>query len=232
MTHRRQAAPHGAHGRWRARSHWWRARRGARAGRWRSNWARPGATVYVTGRTTREQVSEVGPGHRDHRGDRGTGHRGGRRRASPCPPTTWSRSRCGRWSARIDREQGRLDVLVNDIWGGEHLVEFGQEDVGAPTSTAGCGCCGSASTPTSSPAATRCRCWSGAPRRPGRRGHRRHGGVQPAATASTFFYDLAKNAPIRMACGLAEELRSVGGTAVALTPGLSPLGGRCSTTSG
>ena len=26
---------------------------------------------------------------------------------------------------RIRREQGRLDVLVNDIWGGEQLVEFG-----------------------------------------------------------------------------------------------------------
>src|SRR4051794_21909440 len=26
--------------------------------------------------------------------------------------------------ARIEREQGRLDVLVNDIWGGEHLFEW------------------------------------------------------------------------------------------------------------
>ena len=26
--------------------------------------------------------------------------------------------------ARIDAEQGRLDVLVNDIWGGEKLVEW------------------------------------------------------------------------------------------------------------
>ena len=26
--------------------------------------------------------------------------------------------------ARIDAEQGRLDVLVNDVWGGEHLFEW------------------------------------------------------------------------------------------------------------
>ena len=26
--------------------------------------------------------------------------------------------------ARIDDEQGRLDVLVNDIWGGEKLAEW------------------------------------------------------------------------------------------------------------
>ena len=26
--------------------------------------------------------------------------------------------------ARIDAEQGRLDVLVNDIWGGEKLFEW------------------------------------------------------------------------------------------------------------
>src|SRR3954467_6011688 len=29
-------------------------------------------------------------------------------------------------AARISAEQdGRLDILVNDIWGGEHLVQFG-----------------------------------------------------------------------------------------------------------
>ena len=26
--------------------------------------------------------------------------------------------------ARIDDEQGRLDILVNDIWGGERLIEW------------------------------------------------------------------------------------------------------------
>jgi NAD(P)-dependent dehydrogenase (short-subunit alcohol dehydrogenase family) len=25
---------------------------------------------------------------------------------------------------RIEEEQGRLDVLVNDVWGGEHLIEW------------------------------------------------------------------------------------------------------------
>ena len=38
------------------------------------------------------------------------------------PPRPRRRSRP--WSPRIDAEQGRLDVLVNDIWGAEHLFEW------------------------------------------------------------------------------------------------------------
>ncbi|MGW8882472.1 SDR family oxidoreductase, partial [Streptomyces mirabilis] len=34
-----------------------------------------------------------------------------------------------------------------------------------------------------------------------------------------LYYDLAKNAPIRIAFGLGEELAEYGGTAVAVTPG-------------
>ena len=79
-----------------------------------------GATVYVTGRSTRAQRSEIDrPETIEETAelvDRGGRH--GHRRAGR-PPR--ARSRCGRWSSGI--EQG-LDVLVNDIWGGEHLFEF------------------------------------------------------------------------------------------------------------
>ena len=44
--------------RWRAGSPWSRGRPGAPDGASRSSWARPGATVYVTGRSTRERRSE------------------------------------------------------------------------------------------------------------------------------------------------------------------------------
>ena len=43
--------------------------------------------------------------------------------ASPCRPTIWSRAGQALVD-RIDGEQGRLDVLVNDIWGGEPLFEW------------------------------------------------------------------------------------------------------------
>ena len=50
--------------------------------------------------------------------------------------------------ARIDAEQGRLDVLVNDIWGAEHLFEWDTPRLGARPGRPGCGCCGWPSTRT------------------------------------------------------------------------------------
>ena len=45
-------------------------------------------------------------------------------RASPCGRPSGARRRCGPSSSGIDTEHGRLDVLVNDIWGGEKLAEW------------------------------------------------------------------------------------------------------------
>ena len=39
---------------------------------------------------------------------------------------------------RIDRESGRLDLLVNDIWGGDPLAQW---DTAFTTWTTACGCC-------------------------------------------------------------------------------------------
>ena len=49
---------------------------------------------------------------------------------------------------RIDSEQGRLDVLVNDIWGAEHLFEWNDARSGSTTSTTACACFASRSTRT------------------------------------------------------------------------------------
>ena len=48
---------------------------------------------------------------------------------------------------RIDAEQGQLDILVNDIWGGE-LCSSGTSRCGSTTSRRACACCASPSTRT------------------------------------------------------------------------------------
>jgi NAD(P)-dependent dehydrogenase (short-subunit alcohol dehydrogenase family) len=81
-----------------------------------------GATVYCTGRSvrgrpatgTRPETIEETAERVDARGGRGiavrTDHTVEGEVAELC--------------ARVKREQGRLDVLVNDIWGGDELTEF------------------------------------------------------------------------------------------------------------
>jgi NAD(P)-dependent dehydrogenase (short-subunit alcohol dehydrogenase family) len=116
--------------------------------------------------------------------------------------------------ARVEEEQGQLDILVNDIWGGEALSEWGkpfwEQDIakglrmqqlaihthiitskyGAPLMIA-----------------------------------RRQGLIVEVTDGDTtnyrgnFFYDLAKSSVNRMALAMAEELRPHGVTAVAVTPG-------------
>ncbi|HYI03101.1 SDR family oxidoreductase [Hyalangium sp.] len=81
-----------------------------------------GATVYCTGRSvrgrpatgTRPETIEETAERVDARGGRGiavrTDHTVEGEVAELC--------------ARVKREQGRLDVLINDIWGGDELTEF------------------------------------------------------------------------------------------------------------
>ncbi|MFF2651884.1 SDR family oxidoreductase [Streptomyces sp. NPDC058045] len=184
---------------------------------------RAGATVYVTGRTTRQRVSEVGRATETIEGtaervDRAAGRTG----AAVAVPTDHLRPEQVRELVdRIEGEQGRLDVLVNDVWGGEHLVaevlekkprmwEYDLDkgmrmlELGVRTHLI-----------TSSLALPLL--------------VRNPGGLVVEVTDGTaefnrryrdnLYYDLAKNAPIRIAFGLAEELKQVGGTAVAVSPG-------------
>ncbi|MFI0985145.1 SDR family oxidoreductase [Streptomyces exfoliatus] len=176
-----------------------------------------GATVYVTGRTTREKLSEVGRATEtiEETAELVTAA-GGEGVAVPTDHLEAEQVRA--LVDRIDRERGRLDVLVNDVWGGEHLVTFGKKtwetdltgglrmlELGVRTHAI--------TSHTALPLLVRER-----------------GGLVVEVTDGTtayngtryrenLFYDLAKNAPLRMAFGLGKELEEYGGTAVALTPG-------------
>ncbi len=175
-----------------------------------------GATVYCTGRSTRAARSEYDRPETieetaalvDEAGGRGIAVRVDHLVADEVRDLV----------ARIDAEQGRLDVLVNDIWGGEKLFEWD-----APV-------------------------WEHDLENGLRLLHlaldthlitshfalplliRRPGGLVVEMTDGTAeynavtyrltaFYDLAKNGVLRLAFGLARELAPHGATAVALTPG-------------
>lgn len=84
-----------------------------------------GATVYVTGRTTRDQLSEYGrAGETIEETAELVSEAGGQGVAVQVDHLV--PEQVAALVARIRAEQGRLDVLVNDIWGGEYLVEWGK----------------------------------------------------------------------------------------------------------
>lgn len=119
---------------------------------------------------------------------------------------------------RIDAEQGRLDILVNDIWGGEDLIEWNTplwaHDLNAGLQMLHLGLDTHLITSHFAlPLLTR-----------------RPGGLVVEMTDGTreynaqhyrvsVFYDLVKTAVIRLAFSQAEELKPSGCTALALTPG-------------
>jgi NAD(P)-dependent dehydrogenase (short-subunit alcohol dehydrogenase family) len=177
---------------------------------------RAGATVYATGRTTRERVSEVGRASETIEGTAElVDEAGGTGVAVPTDHLV--PEQVEELVARIEREQGRLDVLVNDLWGGDSFVQWDKKmwehDLEAGLRVL----------------------------RLGMESHivtsryalplliRRPGGLVVEVTDGTaefnaryrkpFYYDLAKSAPIRMTLGLSEELPEYGATALCLTPG-------------
>ena len=81
-----------------------------------------GATVYVTGRTTHEQRSEYGRPETIEETAKLVDEVGGRGIAVRVDHLEPAQVRA--LVKRIDGEQGRLDVLVNDVWGAEHLMEW------------------------------------------------------------------------------------------------------------
>jgi NAD(P)-dependent dehydrogenase (short-subunit alcohol dehydrogenase family) len=119
---------------------------------------------------------------------------------------------------RIDAEHGRLDVLVNDVWGAEHLFKFDtplwEHDLGNGLRLLRLAV--ETHLITSHHALPLL--------------IRNRGGLVVEVTDGTAaynaghyrvnaFYDIAKNAVIRLAWGQAQELAEHGCTAVALTPG-------------
>ncbi|MEV6590071.1 SDR family oxidoreductase [Streptomyces acidicola] len=175
-----------------------------------------GATVYVTGRSTRARRSEYDrPETIEDTADLVTAA-GGHGIAVPTDHLDPDRVR-----ALVDRiadEQGRLDVLVNDIWGGEllfawdtpvweHDLDKGLRLLRLAVETH---------------AITLHHALPLLLRRPG--------GLVVEMTDGTaeynrdtyrnsFFYDLAKSSVLRMGFSLGHELGPRGATAVALTPG-------------
>ncbi|MFD8209128.1 SDR family oxidoreductase [Streptomyces sp. NPDC059695] len=176
-----------------------------------------GATVYVTGRTTRDKLSEVGRATEtiEETAELVTAA-GGEGVAVPTDHLEPDQVRA--LVDRIDREQGRLDVLVNDVWGGEHLLTFGQKTWESDLS----GGLRMLELGVKTHAITSHLALPLLIRNPG--------GLVVEVTDGTaeyngsryrenLYYDLTKNAPLRMAFGLAKELEEFGGTAVAVTPG-------------
>ncbi|MEF2245295.1 SDR family oxidoreductase [Paenibacillus sp. IITD108] len=81
-----------------------------------------GATVYVTGRTTRAERSEYNRPETIEETAELITKAGGRGIAIQTDHLIPEQVQA--LIGRIEHEQGRLDILVNDIWGAEHLAEW------------------------------------------------------------------------------------------------------------
>ncbi|MFJ4980783.1 SDR family oxidoreductase [Streptomyces coeruleorubidus] len=175
-----------------------------------------GATVYVTGRSTRARRSEYDrPETIEDTADLVT-EAGGQGVAVPTDHLDPAQVRA--LVDRIAEEQGRLDVLVNDIWGGEKLFEW-ESTLWEHDLDNGLRLLRLA---VETHAITSHHALPLMLRNPG--------GLVVEVTDGTadynagnyrvnFFYDLAKASVLRMAFALGHELGPRGATAVALTPG-------------
>ena len=171
-----------------------------------------GATVYCTGRSVRGQPATAGrPETIEETAEMATAHGGV---GIPVQVDHLVESQVAGLFVRVRAEQGRLDVLVNDIWGGDELSEWGkpfwelsvakgllmqQRGVNTHIITA----------------------HYGAPLM-----LERKRGLFVEITdgdgleyRGNLFYDLAKVSVIRLAVAMDKELRPHGITALALTPG-------------
>lgn len=175
-----------------------------------------GATVYATGRSTRERRSEYDrPETLEDTADLVT-EAGGLGIAVPTDHLEPAQVRS--LVDRIAEEQGRLDVLVNDVWGGEKLFEW-ESPVWEHDLDNGLRLLRLA---VETHAITSHFALPLLLRNPGglvvemTDGTAEYNAVNYRAT---FFYDLAKSSVLRMAFALGHELGPRGATAVALTPG-------------
>ena len=174
-----------------------------------------GATVYVTGRTTRTQQSEMKRPETIEETAEMVDAAGGRGIAVQVDHLVPDQVRA--LVKRIEAEQGALHILVNDIWGAttmewnktvwESSLENGLKTLRLAIDTH------AITSHFALPLLIK-----------------KPGGLVVEVTDGTneyndthyrvsFFYDLAKAANLRMAFALAHELKPYGGTAVAITPG-------------
>jgi NAD(P)-dependent dehydrogenase (short-subunit alcohol dehydrogenase family) len=175
-----------------------------------------GATVYCTGRTTRDQRSEYDRPETIEETAELVTEAGGSGIAVQVDHL--ESQQVADLVARIDSEHGRLDVLVNDIWGGEKLFAW-DKPVWEHDLDAGLRLLDLA---LKTHLITSHHALPLLIREPG--------GLLVEMTDGTAdynatryrnstFYDLAKTAVLRLAFSQAKELEPHGATAVALTPG-------------
>ena len=81
-----------------------------------------GAVVYVTGRTTRSQQSELNRPETIEETAELVGQAGGKGIAVQVDHLDPAQVQA--LVSRIENERGRLDVLVNDVWGSDFLIEW------------------------------------------------------------------------------------------------------------
>jgi NAD(P)-dependent dehydrogenase (short-subunit alcohol dehydrogenase family) len=171
-----------------------------------------GATVYCTGRSTRESGATPGRPETIEETAEFVTSAGGR--GIPVRVDHTVEAEVMRLFDTIRSDAGRLDILVNDVWGGDDLTEWGtpfwETDLGKGRRI------------------IEAAVWS----------HiltarhalplmvERNSGLVVEVTdgdflgyRGAFFYDFAKASGIRLAYALAAELRDTGITALALTPG-------------
>jgi NAD(P)-dependent dehydrogenase (short-subunit alcohol dehydrogenase family) len=174
-----------------------------------------GATVYVTGRTTRSDPSEMSRSETIEETAALVGGAGGRGIAVQVDHLV--PGQVGALVSRIEAEHGGLHVLVNDIWGATKIewnatvwesdLEYGLRTLRLAVDSH------AITSHFAVPLLIR-----------------EPGGLVVEVTDGTaqynatnyrvsFFYDLAKAANLRMAFALGHELEPHGATAVALTPG-------------
>jgi NAD(P)-dependent dehydrogenase (short-subunit alcohol dehydrogenase family) len=175
-----------------------------------------GATVYATGRSTRERRSEIDRPETIEETAELVTQAGGEGIAVPVDHLDTDQVK--NLVARIEAGHGRLDVLVNDIWGAEHLFEWNtpiwEHDLANGLRLLRLAIDTHLITSHHAlPLLTR-----------------RPGGLVVEVTDGTAaynaehyrvnaFYDLAKTSVIRLAWALGQELGPHDATAVALTPG-------------
>jgi NAD(P)-dependent dehydrogenase (short-subunit alcohol dehydrogenase family) len=171
-----------------------------------------GATVYVTGRTTAGSPSAMQRPETIDETAELVSRAGGT--GIPVQADHADASQVRALIEQIGRDHGRLDLLVNDIWGGDPLTQwdtpFWEHDLANGLRLLR----GAVETHVITS-------WHAAPLMT-----RTPGGLIVEVTDGTetryrgsLFYDLAKASVIRLALAQAEELRSHGITVVALTPG-------------
>ena len=175
-----------------------------------------GATVYATGRSTRGRRSEVDrPETIEDTAELVTAA-GGTGIAVAVDHLVSDDVRA--LVARIAAEQGRLDVLVNDVWGAEHLFEWdtpvwehdlehGLRLLRLALDTHLITSHHALALLTAQPGGLLIEVTDGT------------ADYNAGRYRNSLFYDLAKNAVIRLGWAQAHELEPHGATAVALTPG-------------